>query len=87
MKFRHQNLLLLRADPLRPHEGKLQSDRLELKDFEIEVLTGGSFLGLRDIVRVFNQDTNAASIFPQRCDHENNELYDLRIPGSASDLR
>ena len=85
--IRCRSTLFLGTDPLRPHEGKLQPDRLELKYFEIEVLTRGSFLWLRNIGGVFNQNADTVSISSQQHDREKNELYDFRIPGSALDLR
>lgn len=84
---RNRNILLFRADPLRPHKGKLQPDGLELENLEIEVLSGSSFLWLRNIVRVFNQDTSAASATCQLCGLWGNELGNLRVPRSALDLR
>jgi len=78
--LRRWNILLLRTDSLRPHEGKLQSDWLEFEDFEIEVLTRGGFLWLRDIGGVFDQNTDAMLASSQRYDNENNELCDFCIP-------
>lgn len=64
MVFRRQNVLFLSTNPLCPHEGKLQTDRLEFKDFEIEVLTRSSFFWLGNIVRMFDQNAMAASESP-----------------------
>jgi hypothetical protein len=61
MVLEYQNVLLLGAYTLCPHEGKLQTDGLEFEDFKIKMLTESRFLRLRDIVRVFDQNTAAVS--------------------------
>lgn len=87
MVLKCRDILLFRTYALCSHEGKLQHDRLEFENFEVEMLARGGFLWLWNIDRMLDQNTTVGSVPPRQIGGWNNELNNLCIPGSALDLR